>query len=1008
MKRTTPLLRPAIAFLAVLMVCGVAQAQTLLLTNAAQIRALSRAEARSQIPVRFRGVVTYFEFRWQSLFVQDGADGVFVASGATAHPPCRAGQVVEIEGVTDSGYFPQIINSRVRVVGEAPLPAATPITFDEFATGRDDARLVEVEGVVRSVRAEFGRLLFEILQSPGSANLIAHLPFTNGLALPTELVFARVRVRGVAGIIVNRHGRVFGMRLFVPGLEHMTALNVPPHNPLRLPDPAVNLGTNRTPAGAIDQRIRVQGVVTLIWPSGTMFIRQVVTPVRLRLGGAQQLADPTGQLFPIYKRPEIKVGDYVEALGFPVVREFSPMIEDATVNVLGVTNVPAPLSLTATQAVSADYDAELMQITGRVVDVVPRESAVLTERRLLIEAEDRVFEARLEAPAGTVIGVKPGAMVRLTGVASVILNDFRAPVDFRLLLRSPADIHVLRDAPRWLRGDILRVAGISGAALLAVLGWAVALRKRVLEQKARIVALHREAELQERIQQTQQLLSSITQNISDGIYRSTPGKGLVYVNEAFVKMFGYASTQEMLEVPSAQLYADPEARARLISLIERHGKFVNEEVEFVRKDGSRFWGLASSIGIKDDSGQPLYFDGAITDVTERKRMQDELQRMNLELERRIVERTQELRETEARFSKAFHASPAFMSIARLSDGQFIEVNDAFLEVTGWSREEVIGSTSLDLGLWSHIEERNALMKDLRERGYVRNRESHMRVRSGERMVVLLSAELLHIGDQPHILAVSIDITARKRAEAELRRALDSEKELSQLKSNFVSMVSHEFRTPLGIINSSSQILQRYFERLSPEERLDHLQSIAKSVKRMSSLMEEVLVLSKVEAGQVVCQASPIDLPALLERLTNEVQSATNNRCPIELVLGELPPAMGDEKLLRHIFTNLLSNAVKFSPAGKGVRFSVQQEGATAVFAIRDQGIGIPVADQPNLFRAFQRGSNAANIQGTGLGLTIVKRCVELHGGDITFQTREGAGTTFEVGLPLFENVTEGQ
>ena len=554
-------------------------------------------------------------------------------------------------------------------------------------------------------------------------------------------------------------------------------------------------------------------------------------------------------------------------------------------------------------------------------------------------------------------------------------------------------------------GELVRITGFGGAALLALLGWAVVLRKRVVEQKARIAALHRETDLQERIQETQQLLSSITRNISDGIYRSTPSKGLVYVNEAFVKMFGYGSVEEMLTVPSARLYADAGTRKRLIDLIEQRGQFLNEEVEFVRKDGTHFWGLASSIGIYD-SGIPIFFDGAITDITERKRMQDELQRMNRELEQRMAARTQELRETEARFSKAFRASPVALSIARLDNGKFVEVNNALLLALHYERHEVIGRDSNELRIWEDVQQRNQLMQDLRENGFAQNREVSMRTKSGQTMTILLSAEIIEINHEKHILAVSQDITSRKRAEVELQRSLDREKELSRLKSSFVSMVSHEFRTPLGIINSSSQILQRYFEKLSAEDRVEHLQSITKSVKRMSTLMEEVLVLSKVEAGQVACRPEELNLPMLCERLIDEVLSATNRRCPIVLQADGLDLVCADENLLRHIFTNLLSNGVKFSPPGRPVHFNVNRVNGDAVFVVRDEGLGIPVADREHLFRAFHRGHNAINVQGTGLGLTIVKRCVELHGGKISFSSEEGKGTTFEVQLPIFESRTK--
>jgi PAS domain S-box-containing protein len=634
------------------------------------------------------------------------------------------------------------------------------------------------------------------------------------------------------------------------------------------------------------------------------------------------------------------------------------------------------------------------------------------------------------------------------------------------------------------------------------------------------------------LRESQQLLSSITHNISEGIYRSTPEKGLIYVNESFVKIFGYDSVKEVLQLPSRNLYADAEGRAQLVALIERDGSFQDQEVEFVRKDGSRFWGLTSSIGIFDPQTQkPIYFDGAIIDITDRKRIEQERLQLNVELERRIVERTAEWRQSEERFSKAFHASPAILSILRLPDGQYLDVNEAFLQTFGFERVEVVGRTSLELNLWQDPAKRADLFASLRSGAPIRNQETHYRTKTGQAKVLLHSAELIQLGHETCLLAVGQDITEnkrvqaaladseahtrliidtaldavitidatglicgwnpqaetifgwsreealgrnlaemilpvhhreahrqgledflasgdgpvlnrrveltalhrsqrefpaelavtalrvadsyifsafirditeRKRAEEELLKALEREKELGKLKSNFVSMVSHEFRTPLGIIMSSAEILERYLARLTPEQRSEHLQAIHHSVQRMSGMMEEVLVLGRVEAGKMECKPAALDLAGFCRRLTDELHSVTNRQCPIEFETGPLPgEAHADENLLRHIFTNLLTNGVKYSNPGEPVRFTLRYKEQQAVFTVQDQGVGVPEADQPWIFKAFHRGQNVSNIPGTGLGLTIVKRCVELHGGKIRCESVEGAGTKFIVTLPLF-------
>ena len=175
---------------------------------------------------------------------------------------------------------------------------------------------------------------------------------------------------------------------------------------------------------------------------------------------------------------------------------------------------------------------------------------------------------------------------------------------------------------------------------------------------------------------------------------------------------------------------------------------------------------------------------------------------------------------------------------------------------------------------------------------------------------------------------------------------------------------------------------------------------------MAKLMEEVLLLGRAEAGKLEFKPAPLDLAPFCERIIGQVRSATSDRCPIHFRAGILSPACGDEAFLRHILTNLLTNAVKYSPEGSSVELTLEEHGDNAIFRVKDSGIGIPLADQKQLFTAFHRGRNATHLPGSGLGLVIVKRCVELHGGHITCESTEGMGTTFTVSLPLFDPVEE--
>jgi len=252
------------------------------------------------------------------------------------------------------------------------------------------------------------------------------------------------------------------------------------------------------------------------------------------------------------------------------------------------------------------------------------------------------------------------------------------------------------------------------------------------------------------------------------------------------------------------------------------------------------------------------------------------------------------------------------------------------------------------------------------------------------------------------VALAIETEERQKAQEALRQALDREREVVEMKSNFVSLVSHEFRTPLGVMVSSADILESYLDRLNPEQRAGHLQDIRHAAQQMSSLMEEVLLLGKVESGRMVCRRKPIELAVFCRRLVDEQLSVTTHKCPIVIECHEIHgPAECDEILLRHVLNNLLSNAIKYSPRDSPVTLRLSRIGPDAIFEIQDFGIGIEPQDQKHVFTAFQRGRNVGSIPGTGLGLVVVKRCVHLHGGSVSFVSIPNKETRFTVRIPCF-------
>ncbi len=263
----------------------------------------------------------------------------------------------------------------------------------------------------------------------------------------------------------------------------------------------------------------------------------------------------------------------------------------------------------------------------------------------------------------------------------------------------------------------------------------------------------------------------------------------------------------------------------------------------------------------------------------------------------------------------------------------------------------------------------------------------------------ISAVVFEWQGSPATLNFLTDVTQRRQAEDEMRHALRRERELSEMKSRFVAVASHEFRTPLAAILSSVELLDDYGPRLPEEERKEILGLIKNAVTRMNGMIEQVLLTSKLESGRFVFAPGLQSVPHLLEQLLAELVQANPQAARVLLRCQEVDaPRLVDAQLVRHVLVNLLSNALKYSSAPAPVVCTASADGATLRLEIADRGIGIPADDLPRLFQTFHRGGNVGNIQGTGIGLHIVKECVELHQGRIEVESVQGEGTTFHVHL----------
>lgn len=344
------------------------------------------------------------------------------------------------------------------------------------------------------------------------------------------------------------------------------------------------------------------------------------------------------------------------------------------------------------------------------------------------------------------------------------------------------------------------------------------------------------------------------------------------------------------------------------------------------------------------------------------------------------------------------------------------VSGGCLELTGYHPSDLIENSKISYEQITHPDDRESVRNDIQEA--LRQKEPFRLVyriitAAGEEKWVWEKG-LGVVSPEGELVAIEgfiTDITELKRAEVEIQNALTKEKELSQLKSSFVTTTSHEFRTPLTTILSSTELLEHYSHKWDQAKKLMHLRRVQTAVKNMTQLLNDVLLIGKAEAGKLEFNPAPLDLIQFCHDLLEEIQLSTTrlqNRSPTHAIAfcsqGQCTDAVMDEKLLRHILSNLLSNAVKYSPKGETVHFDLIYRPEEVMFQVRDEGIGIPPADQPQLFDSFYRASNVGTISGTGLGLAIVKKSIDLHGGTIAVESEVGLGSTFTVTLSLNKQV----
>lgn len=398
----------------------------------------------------------------------------------------------------------------------------------------------------------------------------------------------------------------------------------------------------------------------------------------------------------------------------------------------------------------------------------------------------------------------------------------------------------------------------------------------------------------------------------------------------------------------------------------------------------------------------------------------EIQNLNKELEEKVKARTAEL-ETISRTISDYKVALDASSIVAVTDekGVIKGVNDNFCRISKYSREELIGADHRIINSGYHSKEFMRQLWQTIAAGKVWKGELRNRAKDGTNYWVDTTiVPFLNANGKPYqYVAIRFDITRRKLAEEEIRKlnevlevkvkertlelaqALEREKDLSELKSRFVTTAAHEFRTPLSTILSSVSLIERYLDPEHADKRLRHIVRVKSSIRNLTDILNDFLSLDKLEQGKIEMENVTFLLPEACHAVTEDLRELLKEGQNIHYTHTGDETVHCDRKILRNILVNLLSNAIKYSPEGKNIWLESEQNNGEVTIRVKDEGIGIPSDEQKHLFEKFFRARNAGEIQGTGLGLSIVRRYVELLDGSISFVSRAEQGTVFTVRFP---------
>jgi PAS domain S-box-containing protein len=503
----------------------------------------------------------------------------------------------------------------------------------------------------------------------------------------------------------------------------------------------------------------------------------------------------------------------------------------------------------------------------------------------------------------------------------------------------------------------------------------------------------------------------LAENLRDvfWIYDPIADKQL-YVSPSYERVWGRSCESLYANPESLKGAIHPEDQA-YVHTQQSQAKDGRTDLQYriVQPNGEIRWIHDRSFPLKDGLGRVYRFIGVAEDISDQRQAEQECDRLfqelssqNQDLESQVALRTTELRQSEERFRAIFEQAAVGISLVS-PEGKFTTVNQRFCDLLGYSEAELMGMT------FQEITEPDHLAADLTQyekllAGEITSFDIEKRFirKDGRYQWATLTVSGVYdaSGKMSYDIGVLQDITDRKNAEADVLTALVKAQELNELKSRVISMISHEYRTPLTIVQTSLDLLEHYGETWEPGRLAVHFDRIKTAVGDLNALVNDVLFFNKAETDRLDFRPRAIDVEAAVRDVFDAMAASDHQAHPLELdYQGSASHLWIDAKLLRQILSNLLSNAQKYSPNGSPIACQVRTEADRLAMTITDQGIGIPEEDKPYLFESFHRATNAQTLPGTGLGLAIVKKCIEAHGGQIQITSQLDRGTTIAIELP---------